>query len=223
MFGVMIQQDDKPRLHHFTIKSKLGGSKKPFVITGSVQKVAVCLSAASVTSVIYRGKKLPLCWHKAFLHSENSPIEERTMNTMSRGKIELRWFSMVRFNVTLIHLIHWCFTSSAIQSFFFILKFVSKQTCICSLYVYMYPHLSLRNIPKKISQNSCSTWLFCFSRWILAAFSPNPMQTKRPLRRSKAWQVLWCGIWEPMYGLFVAVMGWSIGWSLDVHDFNQCN
>ena len=87
-FGVMIQQDDKPRLH-VTIKSKLGGSKKPFVITGSVQKVAVCLSA-SVTSVIYRGKKLPLCWHKAFLHRENSPIEERTMNTMSRGKIDLR-------------------------------------------------------------------------------------------------------------------------------------
>ena len=29
-------------------------------------------SAASVTSVIYRGKKIALCWHKAFSHSEHS-------------------------------------------------------------------------------------------------------------------------------------------------------
>ena len=119
-------------------------------------------SAASVTSVIYRGKKLALCWHKAFPHNEHSSFEERrrTMHTMSRGKIDLRWFTMVRFDVILINFLPWCFASSTMQSCFCLSRniyiyIISKHLNIIYIVFYMYyPMVSSRNIPNKFRQQN---------------------------------------------------------------------
>ena len=75
------------------------------------------------------------------VHSQWKQSNWRTyyMNRMSCGKIELRWFSMVAFNVILVQFLRWCSTSSTIQLCLFILNFISKSLHII-LYVTCIPY-----------------------------------------------------------------------------------